>query len=49
MQVVYTAWFYLYKDQEEGKVIMVIEVRIMVIIGEDIAEDEALGSLLGCW
>lgn len=48
MQGEHTAWFYLYQDQEQKKVIMVTEVRIMVTIGEAIAEDEALGSLLGC-
>lgn len=48
MKLVHTAWFCLYQDQEQGKVIMVIEVRLMIITAEDIDEDEALGSL-GCW
>lgn len=44
MQIVYTAWFYWYQDQEQRKLTMVIEVRIMLTIWEDTDEDEAVGS-----
>lgn len=49
MQIVHTAWFYLCQDQEQTKVVMVIEVRTMATVGEDNQEDEALGGFLGWW